>query len=230
MLFDLRGRGRKNTVRVIYILLAFLMGGGLVLFGIGGATSGGLVDAITGSNSGADAGTKRFEKRETAALKQLQANPKDKAAYIDLIRARVSLAGTGDRYDATTNTYTAAGKAQLRKAVQAWNSYQALDPKPSEDQARVASLMVRAFASLNDLSGATGAQEVVALTRDTSGAYSQLAILAYEAGQTRKGDLAAQKALSKTDKDLRQQLKAQLDQAKQQGAVGAAAGSGSGSG
>src|ERR687885_905735 len=113
MLFDLRGRGRKNTVRVIFVLL-----------GIGGATSGGLVDAITGSPS-SDNGTKRFKQRETAALKRLDANPKDSSAYIDLIRARVSLAGVGDRYDANTDTYTAAGKAQLRKAVQAWNRYQA---------------------------------------------------------------------------------------------------------
>jgi hypothetical protein len=219
MLFDLRGRGRKNTVRIIYVLLAFLMGGGLVLFGIGGATSGGLVDAITGSSS-SDNGTKRFTKRETAALKRLDVNPKDSSAYIELIRARVSLAGVGDRYDANTDTYTAAGKAQLRKAVQAWDRYQATNPKQDDEQARVASLMVRAFASLGDLSGATGAQEVVAETRDTAGAYSQLAILAYQAGQTRKGDLASQKALGKTDKDLRQQLKAQLDQAKSQGAAG----------
>ena len=49
MLFDLRGRGRRRTVKFVYITLAVLMGGGLVLFGIGGggATQGGLVDAIT---------------------------------------------------------------------------------------------------------------------------------------------------------------------------------------
>src|SRR6188472_169767 len=51
MLFDLRGKGRRRTVQVIYLGLAILMGGGLVLFGIGGATSGGLFDAING-NSG----------------------------------------------------------------------------------------------------------------------------------------------------------------------------------
>ena len=49
MLFDLRGSGRRRTVKIVYITLAFLMGGGLVLFGIGGGggISGGLVDAIT---------------------------------------------------------------------------------------------------------------------------------------------------------------------------------------
>src|SRR4051794_36571755 len=132
MLFDLRGRGRKNTVKVIYVLLAVLMGGGLVLFGIGGNTSGGLVDAITGAPSG-DTGEKRFQKQETAAQQALQADPADPAANIRLIRARVQLAGVGDRYDANSNTYTAAGKAQLRRAAQAWNQFQAREPKQTDE-------------------------------------------------------------------------------------------------
>src|SRR3954451_17279460 len=103
MLFDLRGRGRRNTVKIIYVFLAILMGGGLVLFGIGGATSGGLVDAITGSSASGATGEKRFLKQEAAAQKQLTANPSNQAAYIALIRARVHLAGTGDRYDSNTD-------------------------------------------------------------------------------------------------------------------------------
>ena len=67
MLFDLRGRGRRNTIKVIYVFLAFLMGGGLVFFGIGGATSGGLFDVFNNSSGGADTGQKRFEKLESAA-------------------------------------------------------------------------------------------------------------------------------------------------------------------
>ena len=52
MLFDLRGRGRRRTVKTIYVGLALLMGGGLVLFGIGGHTSGGLFDAFSGGGGG----------------------------------------------------------------------------------------------------------------------------------------------------------------------------------
>src|SRR5687768_9714279 len=65
MLFDLRGRGRRRTIKIVYITLALLMGGGLVLFGIGGggAMQGGLVDAITGS-SGGDTGSERFDNAE----------------------------------------------------------------------------------------------------------------------------------------------------------------------
>src|SRR4051794_41954297 len=55
MLFDLRGGGRRRTVQIVYIALAVIMGAGLVLFGIGGAVSGGLVDAITNGGGGGPA-------------------------------------------------------------------------------------------------------------------------------------------------------------------------------
>jgi hypothetical protein len=216
MLFDLRGRGRRNTIKIIYVALAFLMGGGLVLFGIGGDTSGGLVDAITGSGSAPDASQKRFETQERAALAKTRANPKDEAAWAQLVRSRVQLASVGDRYDAASDKYSAEGKAKLQAASQAWDSYVALDPKDTEEEGRVASLMVRTYVSLNQLDKATGAQEVVAQSRNAAGPYSQLAVLAYQAGQTRKGDLAAKKAIALTDKDLRESLKSELDSAKQQ--------------
>jgi hypothetical protein len=219
MLFDLRGRGRRTTIKVIYVTLAILMGGGLVLFGIGGDTSGGLVDAITGSSSG-DTGEKRFEQKVTAAEAKVRANPIDRVALQELVRARVSLAGTGSRYDQAADTYNDEGKRILRQAGADWDKLLALSPAQDDDLARVASLMVRTFATLEDFSKATRAQEIVAETRESAGAYSQLAILAYQAQQTRKGDLAAAKALDLTDKDMRETLKGQLDQAKQQALLG----------
>ena len=48
MLFDLRSRGRRRAVRVIYVGLAVLMFGGLVLFGVGAGNGlGGLLNAFT---------------------------------------------------------------------------------------------------------------------------------------------------------------------------------------
>src|ERR1044072_366777 len=101
MLFDLRGRGRRRTVKIVYITLALLMGGGLVLFGIGGggAMQGGLVDAITGSSGGGPGG-ERVEKREKAALAAPGARPEDPTAWAELARARVQTAGFGDNFDA----------------------------------------------------------------------------------------------------------------------------------
>ena len=222
MLFDLRGSGRRRTVKIVYIMLAFLMGGGLVLFGIGGGggISGGLVDAITERDGGGDTGADRFRKAEAAALAKTKANAEDAPAWAALARARFQLAGSGENFDLEKSTFTAAGRAKLESAGDAWERYLALEPKKPDD--RVASLMVQAFGALNQPEKAAQAQEVITDARPTSATYTQLAIFAYQAGQTRKGDLAKDKALELTEPDMREALRGQLESAKQT-AAGAAA-------
>ena len=228
MLFDLRSSGRRRTIKVIYLTLAFLMGGGLIFFGIGGGTAlnGGLFDAFNG-NSGGSSPDERFKKQEAALVAKVRANPSDSASYAQLARVRVQLASQGDNYDPNSNQYTNAGKAELRQASSAWQQHLSLAKEKPDS--RVASLMVQAYVALNDPTNATAAQEVVAEDRNSAGAYSSLALLAYQAGQARKGDLAAAKAVELTPKDQRKTVKAQLDAAKQQ-ASGASATGGGGSG
>ena len=223
MLFDLRSSGRRRMIKVVYITLAFLMGGGLVLFGIGGggALSGGLVDAITESNSGDDP-TGRLEDAERKATAAARANPKDAALWAAAARARFNLASAD--VDQNTGEFDEAGKEQLRSAGRAWEEHVKLAEKPDS---RVASLMVQAYSVLEEFDKAATAQEVIALDRESAGAYTQLAVLAYQANQLRKGDLARDKALELTEPDMREALKGQLEgarsQAALQGAQGAAA-------
>src|SRR5215207_10346862 len=124
MLFDLRGSGRRRMVKVVYITLAFLMGGGLVLFGIGGggALSGGLVDAITESNGGGD-GSDRFVEAERKAAAAARADPTNAELWAALARARFNLASAGDNLDRTTGEFTAAGRKQLQSAGSAWEEH-----------------------------------------------------------------------------------------------------------
>lgn len=222
MLFDLRGSGRRRTVKIVYITLAFLMGGGLVLFGIGGGggISGGLVDAITERSGGGDTGADRFRKQEAAALARTKANAQDAPAWAALARARFQLAGAGENFDPDKATFTTAGRAKLESAGQAWERYLALEPKKPDD--RVASLMVQAYGALNQPAKAATAQEVITDARPTAATYTQLAIFAYQAGQTRKGDLAKNKALELTEPDMREALKGQLETAKQSAGAAAA--------
>jgi hypothetical protein len=222
MLFDLRGGGRRKTVQVTYILLAVLMGGGLILFGIGGSVSGGLVDAITGS-SGGSTGNAAYEKRVNQTLAQTRAHPKDAAAWADLARARFQLASTTDNLDQANGTWTASGKKVLAGAAAAWEQHLKLAGNKPDDG--VAGLMVQAYsaAGLNQPAKAVEAEQVITQARPTSATFANLAVLAYQAGNTRLGDLAAKKSLSLSPKDLRGNLKSQLDQAKQQSAASAAA-------
>jgi hypothetical protein len=216
MLFDLRGAGRRTTVKVVYLTLAILMGGGLVLFGIGGDVSGGLVDAITERGASSDSGEARYREREVQAQRATQSNPQDPAAWANLARARYQLATVGDSVDENTGMITEQGRAQLRSAAQAWERHLALDPPEPDDS--LATLMVRAYSEtgLNDPQKAVQAQEVITEVRPGENAFGTLAILAYQAGQTRKGDLARKEALRMADKADRETLKAEIDAAKQQ--------------
>ena len=217
MLFDLRGSGRRRTVKIVYITLAFLMGGGLILFGIGGggALPGGLVDAIQQGGSG-DSGNDRFVQQEEAATAKARANPTAEN-WAAVARARFNLANTGDNVDQSTGNYTDAGAEQLRAAGRAWDESVKLAGKKPPDS-RVASLMVQAYAGLGQLEKATAAQEIVARDRDSAGAYATLATLAYQANNMRLGDLAKDKALDLTEPDMRESLRGQLESARAQAA------------
>jgi hypothetical protein len=214
MLFDLRGRGRRRTVQVIYVSLAILMGGGLVLFGIGGNTNGGLIDAITG-NGGGGSSDSTAQRQVDSAAKATTLQPQNAAAWLRLARARYQLANVKG-YDRNTGGYNADGKTELRGADTAWTRYLDLDPKAPD--VNVASLMVQAYGptGLNQAEKAVTAQEVITEQKgDDYAQLAQLALLAYQAKQLRKGDLAAAKALRLAPKDQRSQLKQTLDQAKQ---------------
>src|SRR3954447_12944451 len=198
MLFDLRSAGRRRTVKLVYLGLALLMFVGFVGFSIGSSgLSGGIVDAITGNSgggNGTDVAVKRQQTQINAALRRTRTSPSEPAAWAALARERLQMASLGDNFDPAKSDYTAAGKRELASAAQAWDKYVALNPKkPDEGLARQ---MIQAFTSLNQLSKAVSAQELVTEVDGTQQTFTNLALLAYQAGQTRKGDLAANKAVS----------------------------------
>lgn len=213
MLFDLRGRGRRRFVQAIYLGLAILMGGGLVLFGVGGATSGGLLDAFK-SDSGTQSVSDTFKKRIVAAEAGVKTQPENPKAWAELTRVRYQQALTGNGFDQATSTFTPEGKVQLQAASNTWDKYLSLTEKPDDT---VASLMVQAYSQygLNEPEKAVTAMEILIDRRQATGPlYVQLAALAYQAGQTRKAELASKKAIELTPKDNLEQIKAQLQAAR----------------
>jgi tetratricopeptide (TPR) repeat protein len=213
MLFDLRGRGRRRAVQAIYLSLAILMGGGLVLFGVGGATSGGLLDAFTG-DSGNQSVSETFQKRIDKAETAVRVTPANPRAWAELTRVRFQQAGTGDNFDSANGVFTDKGQTALRDAEKSWDKYLTLTEKPDDT---VAALMVQAFgqSGLNEPVKAVNAMEILIDRREPTGPlYVQLAALAYQAGQTRKAELASKKALELTPKDDQEQIKAQLQAAR----------------
>jgi predicted Zn-dependent protease len=191
------------------------MGGGLVLFGVGtGQSGGGLLNAIGGNGSGS-AQSAVASQEETAALKQIKQNPNDARAWGNLLQARWTAAINGNGYG--PSGFTAAGRNELGRAIQAWTRYVQLTP--TADPA-LATLAARAYVGLGNYAGASSAWE--AETASSPGepkGYECLAVNAYAAGETRKGDLAAAKALKLLPKVSQITTKLTLTQAKSSSTV-----------
>ena len=202
---------------MVYLGLALLMGGGLVLFGVGSGNSiGGLLNGLTGNGS-SGAQTQVVSQAEKAALRQTKLNPNDPSGWSALVQARWTSAGQGSDYNASTGVFTAVGKKELAGTTQAWQRYLQLTRSPDPN---LAILAARAYAALGDYANEAGAWEIetTANPSEVKG-YECLAVSAYAAKQTRKGDLAAAKALSLVPKLQRITLKQAIDAAKTQPSV-----------
>jgi hypothetical protein len=213
VLFDLRSRGRRRTVQAVYLGLAILMGGGLVLFGVGAGNGlGGLLNAFSGSGSSSNQ-SQAVSAAEKSAIKATQTSPNDPAVWANLIQARWSNATSNSAdYNANTGNFTTAGTQELTSLGQDWQKYQALTKNPDPD---IAILAARAYERLSNFSGSTGAWDVVSLANPNEAtAYECLAANAYAAGQTDKAQLAANKAISLVPKAQQTLLKTKLAQAK----------------
>jgi hypothetical protein len=190
------------------------LGGGLILFGVGtGTGGGGLLDVFKGGSSNPTAQISSLEKQAT---REVKLNPQNPQAWADLARSRYQTAGQGENFDAAQGTFTEAGKAKLATAGTAWKRYLALVPKHPDPT--LARLMATAYseAGLNDPGSAAAALEIVTQSQPSAASFGLLAQYAYLAGQLRKGDLAAAKAVQLAPKVRQKGVKTQLATARQQ--------------
>src|SRR5215210_4947970 len=210
MLFDLRGR-RKRAVQVTYLFLALLMGGGLVLFGVGGSVSGGLLDAFKGSGGGTS-GDSALEDQVDRGEERLAKNPRNEAVLQNLVRDYYALA-TSQRESGTVE-FPADAKDDLRKADEYWQRYlTTAQGDPSSEAASVA-LQIYAPTALNKPKELQKAGAILAKDSNDVASYLRLVSYAAAAGDTRTADLAARKAVDLAPKAERKQVKQQADQLK----------------
>jgi hypothetical protein len=213
MLFDLRGGHRRRAVKVLYIGLALLIGGGLILFGVGAGTGGGgLLNAATeNEGSGGTSFAGQIEKYE----KQIKKQPNDVAAWEKLTAAQLHEAGGEAYVNPQTGAPTAKGKELFSQAARSWEGYLALNPpKPSLELAK---LMLRVYGTegLDQPSSAVQVlQIVVAAEPKNASYYAALAEYAYKAKNTRVGDLATAKAVALAPPSERDRVKRELESAK----------------
>lgn len=228
MLFELGGR-RKRFIQVIYVFLALLLGGGLVLMGIGGDAQGGLLDAFgLGSNSAntTDSATEGdIEKAEEA----LAADPKDQQALLLLARSRYISGQQALEVDEQgVPSLTEEAITSFEASTDAWERY--LATKPAKPDSEVATVVFQAYTNLafarddpalvqQTLDGAVETAEIVAEAQPGPNSYLQLATYAYLAGDTKLAESAGEQAQKEADEASIDAVKSQLKQAEQQGKV-----------
>jgi len=205
MLFDLRGR-RRRAVQGTYLMLALLMGGGLVLFGIGGSVSGGLLDAFKGGGGpSADSAFKdQINKRE----ERLQQNPQNQVILANLVRDYYSLASS-QRPEGSVG-FPADAKDDLRKAGSYWQRYSRLAENPSPAVAGYA-IQIYDVNGLNRPKQAEQAASILAKDANDTPSYLRLVSYAARAGDTRTADLAGQKAVDLAPKDQKKLIEKQIE-------------------
>jgi hypothetical protein len=205
MLFDLRGR-RRRVVQATYLTLALLLGGGLVLFGIGGEVSGGLLNAFEGG--GGSSGDSALEDRIDNQKERLQANPGNPVVLQNLVRDYYSLANS--RRESGSTAYPEDAKDDLRQAGTYWQRYVDTAEKPNADTAGYA-LQVYDVNALNRPKEAQKAAAILAEAANDTPSYLRLVSYAARAGDTRTADLATQKAVDLAPKAQRKLVKQQAE-------------------
>jgi hypothetical protein len=211
MLFDLQGK-RRRVVQATYLMLALLMGGGLVFFGIGGDVSGGLFDAFSERGGGGGNGNSVIEERVESNEKKLQTNPRSEAVRKALVRDYYQLA-TAQTTD-SSGGFPDEAKDELRSAAANWKAYLALQPK--EVDASLAGVAVQIYdpSALNSPKAAQEAARLIAEAQNDSASYLRLVGYAALAGDNRTADLAGQKAVDLAPKAQRKEVEAQVEQLK----------------
>jgi hypothetical protein len=225
MLFDIRGR-RKNVVRVVYGLLAALMGLSLLL--VVGPFS---VDELIGGGGGGSSATSVFEDQAENIERRLAKAPNDEALLLALTRVRINAANSRSEIDPETGiaeTATPQARDEYEQALEAWNRYLKLaDDEPS---ANIAQLVAIAFFGLaergstdfsdveSNIQTAAAAQSIVAERRPSIGSQSTLAIYEYFNGNFAAGDKARNQAIGEANsKEEAKNVKKQLDEYRKRG-------------
>jgi hypothetical protein len=209
MLFDLRSKGRRRTMQVIYIGLAVLMAAGLVLFGVGtGTGGGGLFGGLVGSGSSNNQ-TGAVSSAANKAQQQVAQHPNDAAAWQSLITARwenAQSAGTDNQ------GFTPFGKQQLAQVTKDYEQYVKLQPKPDVTTATYAA---RAYSYLGDYAQEAHTWDTITSVEPSAVGYKCLALSAYAAKNTALAELAKTKFLTHVPKKQQAAIGAELEAAAQ---------------
>ncbi|HEY0318004.1 MAG TPA: hypothetical protein VGC49_06890 [Solirubrobacterales bacterium] len=217
MLFDIRGR-RKNVVKVVYGILALLMGASLILLAGPG---------LFGGNSGSGGGeaAKLLEEQATRIERKLVKSPNDPGLLLGLTRARVNAGNAQSEVNPTTGEalLTIESREQFEKASAAWSEYLKATDEPAAGGAQLMTPALFSLAqtsrsyneALDNIKAASESEQIVAEQRPSLGSLSTLALYTVFTGDYKAAEKAQKEAAKYAgSKVKREELDKQFKEAK----------------
>ena len=217
MLFDLRSGRRGSMVKVVYAVLAILMGASLFLT-VGPFS----ISEIFNSGSSAGDAAAPYEEQAERIEAKLKKEPGNPDLLLSLTRAEINAGNAGTTVEASGAQALSTDAVQAYvKADQAWSDYLKATDEPSSGLALVVAPMQLTLAEIartypeaeTRIDAATDAQKIVAEDRPTVNSLTTLSFYTYFTGNFKAADKARAeaKALAKT-KAERQAIDKQLDE------------------
>jgi len=214
MVFDVRGR-RKHVVRVVYAVLALLMGASLFLV-VGPFNVG----ALIGNGSSVSSAGKIDQEQVQRLEEKLRRDPSNEALLLSLTRAHIIAAGALSEVNPETGLPVPTTEAlrEYTTALGTWTEYKKQTDTPNPTLAHAAAetyIKVAEFSggieeAQANIKKAAETQRIAAEAQPSLGSLSLLATYEYFAGNYAAGDKAAAEATKKTTKAEAKEVKKKL--------------------
>jgi hypothetical protein len=198
LVFDTRGK-RKHVVRVVYAILALLMGGSLFL-----VTGGINLGSLLGSSGSTTSAGKLFDEQAERLEARLAKDPTNEQLLLQLTRARIN--GGNAQVEVVSETEVPTVSLEAHKdfeaGSEAWSRYlkQAKEPSATAAQLvagtffRLAESSTSVLEAEENVAKATKAQKIAAEQSPSLGSLSTLAIYQYFNGEFAGGDKTTKQA------------------------------------
>jgi hypothetical protein len=217
MVFDIRGR-RKNVVKVVYAILALLMG--LSLFILAGPV-GGIFNSSTSSSDAA----KQFEDQAVTIERKLKKEPENADLLMSLTRQRINAGNTLSQINPETGAteLTVDARQQYAQASNAWSEYLKATEEPAPSGAQLVAPMLFTLAETStsvgeaeaNVAAAAEAEQIIAKARPSLNSLSTLAIYTFFTFDYAAAEKAGEEAGKFTNtKFERENLENQLEETK----------------
>lgn len=217
MLFDLRGGRRGKIVKVVYAVLAVLMGLSLFLV-VGGFN----LAELFNSNSSSGEAAKTYEEQAERIEAKLVKAPGEPELLRNLTRAQINAGNAQVSIDESSGERQVSTDAaqEYQKAYQSWSEYLKATPKPDPGLALLVAPMLLQLAELSTtypqadsrIRSATEAQQIVTEQRPSLNAWSTLAFYSYFTDPKTAEKARAEAKKLAANKAEREAIDKQLDQ------------------